>query len=226
VRLFAWLGGAIFVASLALCAWFYFVTLGRQMPFMGGGPLAIDALLVTIFAGHHSLFAREGVKRRLTFIPIPLRRSVYVWVASLLLVGLCLSWQSIGGQVYRMEGPAALALAAVQAAGLLLIARSVAGLDPLELAGIRQATGASPDSVNLQIGGPYRLVRHPVYLGWMLTFFGAASMTGDRLAFAALTSLYLVLGVRWEEQSLRQSFGQRYADYQRRVRWRIVPLVY
>jgi protein-S-isoprenylcysteine O-methyltransferase Ste14 len=135
-------------------------------------------------------------------------------------------WQRVGGELYRASSPASLAHAALQAAGLLLIASSVAGLDPLQLAGIRQAAGCPSTAETLQIGGPYRLVRHPLYLGWMLTVFGTGHMTGDRLMFAGLTSLYLVIAVPWEEQSLLLSFGADYANYRQRVRWRIVPFIY
>ena len=74
--------------------------------------------------------------------------------------------------------------------------------------------------------GPYRLVRHPIYFGWILSVFGAAHMTGDRLAFAAISSLYLVIAVPWEERSLRQSFGADYDRYTEKVRWRVLPFLY
>ncbi len=105
-------------------------------------------------------------------------------------------------------------------------------IDPLELAGIRTpdedagagTTPARPSA--LQIAGPYRLVRHPLYLGWILVVFGAAHMTGDRLAFAVISSFYLLVAVPWEERSLRQSFGEDYDRYKRLVRWRVVPYLY
>jgi protein-S-isoprenylcysteine O-methyltransferase Ste14 len=65
-----------------------------------------------------------------------------------------------------------------------------------------------------------------VYLGWMLAAFGTPHMTGDRLAFAVISSIYLILAVPWEEQALRRSFQTQYAAYARAVRWRIVPFVY
>src|SRR5262245_25216489 len=225
-KLIAWIGGAVFVASLAVTAWWYFIQLGHPQPFTGWTAAVIDALLVTIFAGHHSLFARERVKRALTFIPHALNRSSYVWIASLLLIAVVALWQPIGGTVYRIASPFALANAAVQAAGVLLIASAVAGLDPLELAGIRQASGAPMKLEPLQVGGPYRFVRHPLYLGWMLALFGTAQMTGDRLAFSALTSAYLVIAMPWEERSMRQSFGADYDRYAAQVRWRVLPFIY
>jgi len=225
-KVIAWLGGALFVGSLALTAWWYFVALGWPTASDGASALVIDALLVTVFALHHSAFARDSVKRSLTFIPAPLQRSFYVWLASTLLMLTVLLWRPIGGEWYAIPGPLAFVNAAVQAAGIALIARAVSGLDPLELAGIRQASGAVPKVERLQIAGPYRVVRHPLYLGWMIALFGAAHMTGDRFAFAALTSAYLVVAVPWEERSLRTSFGDEYVRYTARVRWRIVPFIY
>ena len=222
---FKWAGGALFVASLAYWSSWYLYLLGRV-----GGPaafdptaLAFDATLFTLFAAHHSMLARESVKRALAVIPPHLMRSVYVWTASVLLCVVCASWRPIGGDVYRVTGALAIALAGVQIAGAAFIAQSVAAIDALELAGIR-----SPRSRDggLQTSGPYRLVRHPLYLGWMLLVFGSAHMTADRLAFATISSFYLLIAVPWEERSLQESFGRAYLDYQRLVRWRVIPYVY
>ena len=221
-RLFVWLGGALFAASLAVCAFRYLFVWGSS----GDGQVAAvvpNALLFGLFAAHHSVFARERVKERLAhLVPEHLLRSVYVWTASVLLLLVCALWQPVGGEVYHVTGRRAVVHVLVQLAGVWLIAASVRAIDPLELAGIRPPT--SRDA--LQITGPYRWVRHPLYLGWMLASFGAAHMTGDRLAFAAITSIYLIAAVPWEERSLRQSFGEDYATYTRRVKWRIVPFVY
>ena len=199
-RVFVWLGGAMFVTSLGVCAWSYAFVMGRPAPPSGWLPLIADTVLITIFACHHSLFARDGVKTWLArHVPAALLRSAYVWIASLLLILVCVVWRPLGGTFYAATGIAAFACAAVQLAGLLITAGSVARIDPLELAGIRPATHAQ----GLQVTGPYRLVRHPLYLGWVLMVFGAAHMTGDRLAFAALTTAYLAIAIPWEERSLR-----------------------
>jgi hypothetical protein len=223
-RLFVWTGGALFVASLLVCAHRYLFVWGRPVARMADfGAIAFDAVLLTLFAAHHSIFARDPVKTWLAgVIPARLIRSVYVWIASLLLMGVCLLWRPIGVDLYDVTGLRAVAHAAVQLAGLWIIVRAVAGLDPLELAGIHPS---SPSSA-LQTSGPFRWVRHPLYFGWVLAVFGAAHMTGDRLAFAAISSLYLVIAVPWEERSLRKTFGEDYARYVRAVRWRIVPFVY
>jgi len=78
----------------------------------------------------------------------------------------------------------------------------------------------------LQTGGVFRIVRHPLYFGWLITVFGAAHMTGDRLTFAVLTTAYLVIAIPWEERSLEREFGESYRRYKEKVRWRIVPYLY
>jgi methanethiol S-methyltransferase len=222
-RVFVWLGGALFAASLIVCAWCYIFLMGRQTPAAGWQPLVIDVSLITIFALHHSLFARERVKEGLARrVPAAALRSTYVWVASLLLILVCVLWRRIGGELYAVTGLMAFALAAVQIAGFGITARAVARIDPLELAGIRPAALAQ----GLQVSGPYHWVRHPLYLGWLLMVFGAAHMTGDRLAFAAITTIYLMVAIPWEERSLRRSLGEEYTRYMREVKWRMIPFIY
>src|SRR4051812_37326164 len=223
-RLFVWLGGGVFVLSLAACAARYLLTWSTPAPqSRAGAALAVDLVLFTLFAAHHSVFARADVKQRLAaLVPDRLLRSVYVWTASVLLLLTMGLWVRVGGEIYHAFGWARGVLALAQLAGVWLIARSVRAIDPLELAGIHP--GRTQES--LQIAGPYKLVRHPLYLGWMLAVFGAAHMTGDRLAFAAMTSLYLVVAIPWEERSLVRAFGDSYERYQQQVRWRVVPYVY
>lgn len=228
-RLFVWGGGAAFVASLAVCVAAYGITWSdagalRQHDTRAiARSIAVNAALFVLFAAHHSVFARDSVKAWMTrHVPDRLLRSVYVWVASGLLILLIASWQAIGGLVYEHAGWMAVPHIAVQLAGLWLVTQSVRAIDALELAGIRRA-GASD---GLQIAGPYHLVRHPLYLGWILIVFGASRMTGDRLLFATITSTYLLLAVPWEERSLEGAFGDAYRRYKREVRWRVLPYVY
>jgi protein-S-isoprenylcysteine O-methyltransferase Ste14 len=179
--------------------------------------------LFSLFALHHSLLARGAAKALLSrVIPDRLNRSTYVWVASLLLVLVCVAWKPIGGGLYRASFPLSLALLFIQLTGVWLIAQAVRVIDPLELAGIH----APSASGGLQTGGPYALVRHPLYLGWILVVFGTPHMTGDRLLFATISSLYLLVAVRWEERSLEQAFGEAYGRYKQQVTWRILPYLY
>src|SRR5712671_51704 len=181
-RLFVWAGGAMFVGSLSLTAWWYTVRFAEDRPSHERIPIAVDALLLTVFALHHSAFAREPIKRRVaSLIPAELRRSVYVWIASVLLMIVDVYWQPVGGTLYRISGWLASVFVIIQLMGVWLIARSVQAINPLELAGIRNPKTTDEE---LQTGGVYQLVRHPLYFGWLLIVFGAAHVTGDRLAFA------------------------------------------
>jgi len=228
-RAFAWGGSVMFVASLAWFVYFYYAILGhRAAPRDALIPrLASDVLLFTAFAGHHSIFARQGVKQRVTrWIPASLERSVYVWIASILFVIVCAAWRPIpGGELYELMSWGAWLARGVQALGLLLTARAAGVLDTLELAGIRQARHDAR-AQHILIVGPYRWVRHPLYLGWMLFVFGASTMSADRFAFATMSSAYLLMAIPWEERSLVASVGEPYREYKRLVRWRVVPYVY
>lgn len=227
-RVVVWAGGAAFVASLAVCTWWYLVVLGRPAPSAGStaARLLLDIGLFSAFALHHSLLARDRAKEAVaSLMPPGLVRSFYVWVASALLVAVCVWWQPLGGSFYRASGIPAILLVGIQIAGVWLIARSVRAIDALELAGIRLPDDlAGPGS--LQIKGPYAIVRHPLYLGWILAVFGHPHMTGDRLAFAAISSIYLLAAVPLEERSLGAVFGRAYDEYRQRVRWRVIPFVY
>ena len=221
-RAFLWTGGAVFAGAIAFCGYSFVIVWSRATEFSGTAIL-IDALLFTCFAAHHSVFAREPVKGWLArVVPERLLRSVYVWIASLLLVLVCARWRPIGGDVYLVTGWRAVLHAGIQIAGVLIIASAVRTIDALELAGIRPHSSRQ----SLQVAGPYRWVRHPLYLGWLLATFGAAHMTGDRLTFAGISAFYMVIAVPLEERSLMASFGEQYARYRRQVRWRVVPYVY
>lgn len=221
----AWVGGALFVTALAWCFGGYLFGMSAAPAAASRAltPFVINAVLFTIFAMHHSVLARTAVKRRVVLVVPPyLERSLYVWVASLLLIAVMTLWQPLPGTGYRHEGLAALPHWLLVSAGFWITARAAGIIDPLELAGIRQALGTSKATA-FRVIGPYHLVRHPIYLGWMLIMFGVPVMTATRLEFAIVSSLYLVLAVPFEERALVAEFGDTYREYQRRTRWRIVP---
>lgn len=225
LSLFKWLGGALFMVALAAAGYTFAVTWGESRPLADNWPasLLVDTGLLTVFAFHHSLFARETVKAWMTrLVPDHFVRAVYVWVASLLLLAVLWGWHEVGGTVYRISGPAAWGLHALQVAGTVLIVAAVRAIDGLELAGIRPSR---PD-IPLYVRGPYGLVRHPIYFGWVLLVLGTPHMTGDRLAFAVLTTAYLVIAMPWEERGLLRAYGETYRGYMRTVRWRILPGIY
>jgi methanethiol S-methyltransferase len=228
---FAWGGAAVFAGSLLFFLYSYLVTFGRPADRAGIiEPLTIDCVLFTVFALHHSAFARPAVKNRLAaMLSVPLERSIYTWVASLLFLVVCAGWRRVPGQLYQLSGPAAVAGYAIQLIAILLTARSSARLDALDLAGVRPflstSTGGS-EHVPLVTTGLYEFVRHPLYFAWTLFVFAAPQMTMTRLAFAMLSTAYLAIAIPFEERALVRVFGARYREYQRRVRWRMIPGVY
>jgi protein-S-isoprenylcysteine O-methyltransferase Ste14 len=227
-RVVAWLGGASFVAALATGAWCFGVVLAAPAPGSGARPLAVlwNVVAFTIFAGHHSVMARTRAKTWIrTVVPPVLERSIYVWVASWLFIALCLSWQRVPGVLYTATGWTAWGLWLLQAAGVVFTVAGARVLDGLDLAGIRQVLGPAQPS-DIRMVWPFTVVRHPIYLGWALIVFGASPMTVDRMVWALVSTLYLVIAMPWEERSLSAAAGPAYSAYCRRVRWRMVPGLY
>jgi methanethiol S-methyltransferase len=227
---FAWLGGGAFVAALAYFLYTYAVSFARPAGQAGSVAVAVlvDILLFVAFAAHHSVFARPRVKRLVVrVVPSALERSLYVWVASLLLILVCAAWQPLPGSIYRQNGWAAALHFACVAAGLVLATLGARMLAPLELAGIQQARGKRRTRAeHLVTAFPYSLVRHPIYLGWVLVVFGVPHMTWSRFLMACLSTAYLAVAIPWEERLLVNEFGEAYDTYRRRVRWRMLPFVY
>jgi len=227
-RAVAWLGGACFLAALAVGVWCFGVVLAEPAPGSGARPLAMlwNVAAFTIFAAHHSVMARTPAKTWVrTLVPPALERSAYVWVASLLFIALCLSWQRVPGVLYSATGWLRWLLLLVQAAGLVVTVAGARVLDGLDLAGIRQVT-RPPAPMDIRVVWPFTLVRHPIYLGWVLIVFGAPTMTVDRAVWAVTSTAYLVIAMPWEERSLSAAAGPAYSAYCRRVRWRLVPGLY
>jgi protein-S-isoprenylcysteine O-methyltransferase Ste14 len=224
-RLFAWLGAALFFVSLAYFLFSYVTTFGMAAA-GGDAALAItwNVTLFTLFAVHHSLFARERLRRWVARVaPAPLERSFYVWIASLLFIGVCAFWRPVPGVAWEARGVLVWGLRLLQAVGIWLTLRSAAILDIWELAGIRRPEPSGPE---FKTTGPYGWVRHPIYSGWFLMVFAASPMTMTRLVFAVVSSAYLLVAIPLEERSMRASGAGAYERYMARVRWRVLPGVY
>jgi methanethiol S-methyltransferase len=230
--LYAWLGAAAFVASLAYFLFAYAVTFGETAaPASRSVPIAVDVVLFSLFAFHHSLFARTPLKDAVRAALSPaMERTLYTWISSLLFAMVCWAWQPVPGVLYSVPTPWQWLGYAAQAAGIAVTVVGSRVLDVLDLAGVRPVlqarSGAETRHVPLQTTGLYGFVRHPIYFGWLLFVFGTPHMTMTRLVFALTSSAYLALAVPWEERGLVQIFGPDYQKYQQRVRWRMLPFVY
>jgi len=220
-------GGLLFAASLAYFAWRYFGAFGTIVTApIDARAIVFDTALFSIFAMHHSVLARTGAKRRvLAVVPADLERSSFVWIASLLFIAVCAWWQPVSGVVWRVDDTAAWAMRALSVVGAWLTLRAAAILDILDLAGARPFF-APRRATPLTDRGPYGLVRHPIYLAWLLLVWPVPVMTGTRLVFAVVSTAYLAAAIPLEERGLRAEFGEAYTAYARKVKWRMVPGVY
>jgi protein-S-isoprenylcysteine O-methyltransferase Ste14 len=186
--------------------------------------------LFTIFAVHHSVLARPGVKRWLhRLAPAEMERTAFVWCASVLFIGMCLAWRPAAGVVWELRGGMEVLGYGMQLAGLWFTVTGARAVDVLDLAGVRWVLGgpaAVDAAADLTERGPYTFVRHPIYLGWVLLTFGAPQMTLGRLTFAFISFVYLLVAIPLEERALVARHGESYRRYQSRVRWRLLPGMY
>jgi protein-S-isoprenylcysteine O-methyltransferase Ste14 len=228
-RVFAFAGGALFVASLIYGVFSY--AFAFDVPGAGTSAVTaglIDVALFTVFAAHHSVFARSGVMARVqAMVPPRLERSVYVWLASALFIVVCAGWRPVSGEFWTVAAPFSLVMVAVQLTGLVMTLAASRRLDVLSLAGIRQVFGGNTTTpVGLLDTGLYGVVRHPIYFGWVLMVWPTPHMNGTRLIFAAISTVYLAAAIPFEERSLRRDLGSEYDRYITRVKWKMVPFVY
>jgi protein-S-isoprenylcysteine O-methyltransferase Ste14 len=227
------LGGAVaFLASLLWGTYAYLYGFDARPSWRtAAAPVTVDVGLFTLFALHHSLFARTGAKRLVErHAPPALERSIYTWAASLLFIIVCALWQPVPGTLYRLEGAARAVAYSVQLAGMTLTIHSASVLGFFELAGVGQVRRArrhmADAHVPLETRGVYGFVRHPLYFAWVLMVFATPDMTATRLTFAIVSTAYLAIAIPWEERSLVKVFGGDYEAYRERVRWRMLPGLY
>lgn len=229
---FAWCGALVFVVSLSWFLYSYIVRFSRVSGDTDfARPIIINTAIFTVFALHHSVFARAGAKEWLRRVIHPsVVRSIYTWIASLLFIAVCSAWALVPGVTYRVPSPWSWLGYAAQIAGVLLTIQGSKGLDVLDLAGVRQILKARATAtsrhVPLLTTGVFRVVRHPIYLGWALFVFGAPTMTATRFVFAIVSTAYVAIAIPLEERGLVREFGPGYEDYRRQVRWRMIPGVY
>ena len=218
-----WLGfNAVMVWAVAFLA-------GVVVPRTIDGPhrvgtataVMVDLGLLLLFALQHSVLARRSAKAWLRrWVPAALERTAYVLATDVCLALLFLLWQPFGGSVWHVTGPAAWLLWGLCAAGWLLAVVATSAIDQLGLTGLRQAgwgrRAAEPAS-ELQTGGLYAVVRHPLMTGLVLAFWATPTMSVSHLVFAAAATAYVFVGMAFEERDLRRTFGAAYDDYAARV---------
>jgi protein-S-isoprenylcysteine O-methyltransferase Ste14 len=184
--------------------------------------LAIDVGLLLLFAVQHSGMARPRFKRWLTrLVPEPAERSTYVLLSNAALLVLFWQWRPLGGLVWEVQGEAArAAVSTLFVAGWLTVLGTTFLINHFDLFGLRQVwlafRGVPYTPLRFTTPGPYRLVRHPLYVGWLTVFWAAATMSAAHLFFAIGTTAYILAAIRWEERDLIAAHPE-YSAYRRRV---------
>jgi len=230
---------ALIILVYAAAAYLFFIAvLGYAVGFYAGrgvprgidqGPrtavpvaVAIDVLLLLLFAVQHTVMARPWFKRRWTrIVPEPAERASFVLAASLVLALLFWQWRPVRPIVWNLPGPGAGALWAAYAAGWAVAISSTFLISHSNLFGLRPAwlharhVRYSPPPFTER--GLYRRIRHPLMAGFVVIFWSAPVMTAGHLLFAAAATGYILAGIAFEEHDLTQSLGGTYAAYRARV---------
>lgn len=229
---------AVFVYGL-VCYAIFFATFLYAIGFVGnlvvprsidstpilslGNAVGVNIALLTAFGLQHSIMARPAFKTWWTrIVPKPAERSTYVLFSSLCLIALFYLWQPVGFTIWNIENPVfRAALYAVFATGWLTVLTTTFLINHFDLFGLRQVylylCGKEYTTLKFVMPGPYKHIRHPLYLGWLMAFWATPTMTATHLLFAVITTAYILVAIQFEERDLIAVHGKEYAEYRRRV---------
>jgi len=188
-----------------------------------GEALVVNVLLMSLFAVQHSVMARRQFKEWWTqFVPATVERSTYVLLASCALILLFWQWRPIPTVVWEVANPKlAMTIIGGSLVGWLLVLASTFMINHFELFGVHQVvnnlSGRPVVAPHFKTPALYKLVRHPIYLGFIIAFWAAPVMTVGHLLFAAVTTAYIFVGIALEERDLVKLFGDEYIRYRQRV---------
>jgi protein-S-isoprenylcysteine O-methyltransferase Ste14 len=196
------------------------IDVGRSAPVSEA--ILVNLLLLGLFAIQHSVMARPAFKQRWTkIVPGACERSTYVLLSSLILLLLFWQWRPIPIVIWQVGGIAAYLVIGFYWLGWLIVLASTFMIDHFDLSGLRQAffalRGTEAPDQPFRTPLLYKIVRHPLMLGFLLVFWATPTMTAGHLLFALMTTAYILVGVRFEERDLIAQFGATYQDYRRRV---------
>jgi methanethiol S-methyltransferase len=187
-----------------------------------GSAFAVNAGLLALFAMQHSIMARPAFKRWIErFIPRAAERSTYTLLSSVLLIALFYFWQPMGGVIWNVEATwARSVLFGSMLLGFLIVLITTFLINHFDLFGLRQVwlffRKVPYTALRFVTPGPYRWVRHPLYVGWIIAFWSTPTMTAAHLVFALMTTGYILVAIRLEERDLTDAHPE-YAQYKRRT---------
>ena len=185
--------------------------------------LLVNLVLMSIFAVQHSGMARQGFKKLFARFASPaIERSTYVLLASLSLILLFWQWRPMPMTIWNIDDPVLAGIATAGGfAGWLIVLYSTFLISHFELFGLTQVVshfaGRVVEPMKFKTPGLYRLIRHPIYLGFIIAFWCTPMMTLGHLLFAAVTTAYIFVGIYLEERDLVSLFGDQYRRYRDKV---------
>jgi protein-S-isoprenylcysteine O-methyltransferase Ste14 len=194
-----------------------------------GRALAVDVLLLGLFAVQHSLMARPWFKRAWTrIVPPAAERSTYVLFASVAMILLFWKWQPMGGLIWQLDTEVGRLVAyGIYAFGWALLLLATFLIDHFDLFGLRQVylylRGRPYTGLQFRTPLLYRYVRHPIYVGWLCIFWATPQMTVAHLVFALATTAYILIAISWEERDLLSAHGETYQRYREQVP-KLIPI--
>ena len=208
-----------FLAVFLRAIWFVWTMDALPAKSSLGQAVLIDAVLLGLFAIQHSGMARQGFKRAWTkVVQQPIERSTYVLVASATLLAVVVFWQPMPQTIWSVDSqPWVLLLQALFWLGWLLLLTSTFLINHFDLFGLQQVWRYSRnlpyEAPKFVTPGPYRLVRHPLYLGFLVAFWSAPHMTLGHLFFSVMCTGYILLAIQFEERDMVKFYGEAYRAY-------------